>query len=139
MVKIEQLDKLDADYSEYVRTQFEMYASQKNIRGDYTDFAFAAKENNETAGIITGHICYDEAHVSELIVDEKYRGMKIGSSLLAFVERYCKDRGIERITLTTYEFQAPIFYLKIGFSIEFIRRSKLNPRLDKYFLIKSIG
>ena len=139
MLKIERLDKLDADHSEFVRTQFEKYASQKNIRGDYTDFAFAAKENDETAGIITGHICYDEAHVSELIVDEKYRGMKIGSSLLAFVEKYCHGRGIERITLTTYEFQAPAFYLKNGFEIEFIRRGKHDPRLDKYFLIKAIG
>ena len=139
MLKIEQLDKLDADHSEFVRTQFEKYASQKNIRGDYTDFAFAAMENGETAGIITGHICYGEAHVSELIVDEKYRGMKIGSSLLAFAEKYCKDRGIERMTLTTYEFQAPAFYLKNGFEIEFIRRGKHDPRLDKYFLIKAIG
>lgn len=139
MVKIEQLDGMDANYSEFVRAQFEKYASQKNIRGDYTDFAFAARENDEIAGIITGHICYDEAHVSELIVSEKYRGMKIGSSLLAFAEKYCKGRGIERMTLTTYEFQAPAFYLKNGFSVEFVRRSKHDPQLDKYFLVKSIG
>jgi len=32
--------------------------------------------------------------------------------------------------------QAPEFYKKCGFNVEFIRKNKDNPKLDKYYLVK---
>ena len=52
------------------------------------------------------------------------------------VENYYKNKGFENINLTTYGFQAPEFYKKCGFKIEFVRESKENPKLNKYFLVK---
>ena len=41
------------------------------------------------------------------------------------------------ITLTTFGFQAPEFYRKQGYTVEFIRKSK-DPKLDKIFLRKDL-
>ena len=48
-------------------------------------------------------------------------------------------KGFENINLTTYGFQAPEFYKKCGFEVEFIRKNKENPKLDKYYLVKYFG
>lgn len=69
---------------------------------------------------------------------EQYRNKKIGSKLIEKVEKYYKNKGFENINLTTYDFQAPKFYQKCGFQIEFVRENKQNPKLTKYFLIKHI-
>ena len=47
-----------------------------------------------------------------------------------------EGKGFETIELTTYAFQAPGFYQKCGFDVEYIRRSKSDSRLDKYFMVK---
>jgi len=52
------------------------------------------------------------------------------------VEEHFKNKGFENMNLTTYEFQAPEFYKKCGFKVEFIRECKENPKLSKYFLVK---
>ena len=44
--------------------------------------------------------------------------------------------GFENINLTTYGFQAPEFYQKCGYRVEFIRRNKENPKLDKYYFVR---
>ena len=53
------------------------------------------------------------------------------------VENAYKDKGYEKITLTTFGFQAPEFYKKLGYEVEFVREDK-NPKLSKYFFAKSI-
>ena len=40
------------------------------------------------------------------------------------VENHFKDKNFENINLTTYEFQAPEFYKKCGYKVEFIRENK---------------
>ena len=75
-------------------------------------------------------------HISDLIVLEQYRNKHIGSKLMETVESYYKNKEFENINLTTYEFQATEFYKKCGFEIEFIRKNKENPKLNKYYLVK---
>ena len=69
---------------------------------------------------------------------EEYRNKHIGSKLVEEVEKYFENKGFENINLTTYEFQAPEFYKKCGFEVEFIRENKQNKKLNKYFLVKYI-
>ena len=42
------------------------------------------------------------------------------------------------ITLTTFGFQAPEFYKKLGYKLEFVRKDK-DPKLSKYFYLKKIN
>ena len=71
-----------------------------------------------------------------MIVVEEYRKQHIGRKLIETVENYFKNKGFENINLTTYGFQAPEFYKKCGFELEFIRESKEDSKLNKYFFIK---
>lgn len=58
--------------------------------------------------------------------------------LVEAVESHFKDKAFENINLSTYAFQAPEFYQKLGYKVEFIRENKTNPKLSKYFLVKYI-
>ena len=122
--------------SRIIDTEFNKYAIKNEVECNYTPFNFVAKEDNKIIGIITGHSYYKEVHISDLIVIEEYRNKHIGSKLVKKVEEYFKDKGFENINLTTYNFQAPEFYKKCGFEIEFVRENKENSKLNKYFLVK---
>lgn len=136
MLNIEYKDNLEEKFYNIINTEFNKYATKNDVTCNYMPFAFVAKEDNKVVGIITGHSYYSEIHISELIVLEPYRNKHIGSKLVETVENYYKDKGFEHINLTTYNFQAPEFYKKCGFEVEFIRENKTNPKLSKYFLVK---
>jgi len=136
LLNIEYKENLDEKFYEMINTEFNKYANKNGVICDYKPFAFVAKEDDEVIGIITGNSYYKEVHISELIILEKYRNKHIGIQLIKNVEDYFKDKGFENINLTTYEFQAPEFYKKCGFEVEFVRKNKGEPKLSKYFLVK---
>lgn len=136
MVNIEYKTNLDEEFYKIIDEEFNKYALKNNIECNYTPFNFIANENDKVVGILAGHTYYQEVYVENLIVLEQYRNKRIGKSLIEEVESYYKDKGFENINLTTYAFQAPEFYKKCGFKVEFVRENKENPKLNKYFLVK---
>ena len=58
--------------------------------------------------------------------------------LLKKVEEHYKNENIDNFNLTTYEFQAPKFYEKMGYTLEFVRKNSRNPKLNKYYYSKKI-
>ena len=136
MLNIEYQANLDEKYYKIIDTEFNKYANKNEIVCNYMPFAFVAMEDNKFIGIITGNTYYKEIHISDLIVLEEYRNKKVGTKLVKAVEDFYNDKGFENINLTTYDFQAPEFYKKCGFKVEFIRENKENSKLNKYFLVK---
>jgi hypothetical protein rflaF_20641 len=136
MLNIEYKDNLEEEFYSMIDNEFNKFAIKNGVTCNYMPFAFVAKEDNKIVGIITGNSYYKEVHISDLIILEEYRNKQIGSKLVENVENYYKDKGFENINLTTYGFQAPEFYKKCGFKVEFIRENKKNPKLNKYFLVK---
>ena len=136
MLKIEYKEKLDNEFYDIIDTEFNKYATKNDITCNYKSFNFIAKEDEKVIGIITGHSYYKEVHITDLIVFEEYRNKHIGTKLVKEVENYYKDKEFENINLTTYDFQAPEFYKKCGFNVEFIRENRENPKLNKYFFVK---
>ena len=136
MVEIEYQENLDEKFFEIIDSEFNKYAIKNGVECNYKSFSFIAKINNEIIGIITGNSYYQEVHIDNLIVLEQYRKQHIGSKLMEKVENHFKNKGFKNINLTTYEFQAPEFYKKCGFEVEFVRENKENSKLNKYFLIK---
>lgn len=136
MVNIEYKENLNEEIYKIIDMEFNKFATKNGGLCNYKSFAFVAKEDNEVVGIITGHSYYKEVYISDFIILEQYRNKHIGSNLIKEVENYYKNKGFENINLTTYSFQAPEFYKKCGFKVEFIRENKENPKLTKYFLVK---
>ena len=136
MINIEYKENLDEEFYKIIDTEFNKYAQKNGVECNYQPFNFIAKEDDKVIGIITGHSYYKEVHIGDLIIFEEYRNKHIGTQLVNTVENFYKNKGFENINLTTYAFQAPEFYKKCGFEVEFIRENKENPKLTKYFLVK---
>ena len=136
MLNIEYKDNLEEEFYSMIDNEFNKFATKNGVACNYRSFAFVAKEDNKIVGIITGNSYYKEVHISDLIILEEYRNKQIGTQLIETVENHYKDKGFENINLTTYGFQAPEFYKKCGFKVEFVRENKKNPKLNKYFLVK---
>ena len=138
MIEVEYKENLDEGIYEIIDEEFNKFATKNGIICNYKSFAFVAKEESKIIGIITGNSYYKEVHISDLIIPESYRNKHVGTKLMEAVENYFKDKNFENINLTTYEFQAPEFYKKCGYKVEFIRENKKEPKLTKYFLIKHL-
>lgn len=67
---------------------------------------------------------------------ENYRKQGIGRILLQKLEEHFEGENYSNINLVTNEFQAPDFYKKCGYTLEFVRKNKKFPLLSKYFFIK---
>ena len=123
---------------DFLNEGFTRYGEQNGVALNYDDFCFVAEDDNEKiAGVITGRAYYNEIHIGDLIVSEGYRGSGLGSRLVTTVEDAYRGKGYEVITLTTFGFQAPEFYKKLGYTVEFVRKDK-DPRLSKYFFRKGL-
>ena len=137
-MQVLKVDFGEENLGELIDQEFNKYARKYNIRVDYNDFCFVAKDDDKVIGILVGHSYYNEVHITDLIVIEEYRSKGVGTELIRRVEQEFTGRNFENINLTTFAFQAPEFYVKMGFEIEYVRKSN-DENLTKYFLIKHIN
>ena len=136
---IRRIEEADEEIGDFIHEGFSRYGEQSGVTLRYDAFCFAAEDRNgKIMGAVTGRAYYNEVHIGDLIVEEKYRGRGVGSRLVSTVEETYKGKGYDVITLTTFGFQAPGFYKKLGFKTEFVRENR-DPKLSKYFLRKDLG
>ena len=121
---------------DFLNEVFHRHAIKNDIVENISRQSIVAYEGSKIVGAITFILFYGEAYIDEFAVMEEYRHQGIGSKLIIEVERYCKHRGVSHISLSTYEFQAPKFYKKMGYTVEFIRKNKIRKELDRYYFIK---
>ena len=134
---IKRFDEVDDRLGEFINKEFSAYGEQNGVVLNYDEFCFAAEEDGNILGVITGRAYYNEVHIGDLIVASSLRKGGIGSKLVRAVEDNYRGKGYDKITLTTFGFQAPEFYKKLGYEIEFVREDK-DPKLSKYFLAKQL-
>lgn len=134
---IRRINEVDDVIGKFINEEFSRYGIQNKVDLNYEEFCFVAEDDREIIGVITGIAYYNEIHIGDLIVISRCREAGIGSSLVRAVEEAYKDRCYDQITLTTFGFQAPEFYKKLGYELEFVREDK-NPKLSKYFFMKKL-
>jgi len=104
---------------------------------NYKSFSLLVKNTNgHIVGALTAYTAYSEIYVEDIWVDPSYRKLGAGRKLLRYLEELFEGQGYNNINLVTSQFQAPDFYKKCGFQLEFIRKNKSNPELTKFFFIK---
>ena len=135
---ISRADAEDPEIGDFIGEAFARYGRQNGVALNYDEFCFAARNGDgKIAGALTGRAYYNEVHITDLIVDEKCRGSGLGSRLVRAVEDAYRGKGYGVVTLTTFGFQAPEFYRKLGYQTEFVRENQ-DPKLRKFFLKKDL-
>lgn len=73
-------------------------------------------DNNAILGGLYGHTFYRWLFIELLAVPEQGRGQGIGSKLMNRVEEFAREKDCVGIWLDTFDFQAPGFYKKLGYT-----------------------
>ena len=75
--------------------------------------------------------------INAIWVAEEYRSAGMGSALLNCIEKEAKRKGCVHSYLNTIEFQAPRFYIKLGYNV-FATLENFHQGFSKYFLRKDL-
>lgn len=92
---------------------------------------------NEIIGGIYGRSIWGTIEAKTFVVKEEYRNQGIGKQLIQTLENEAKIRNCKYIILDTFSFQAPDFYLKMGFEQTGIEKDFLEG-FDKIYFRKKI-
>lgn len=82
---------------------------------DGLDLGFVAEEAGEIVGAAAGYTWGGICEVKTLWVHPDRRKAGLGSALMAQAIDEARARGCRLMFLTTYDFQAPDFYERLGF------------------------
>ena len=78
---------------------------------------FLHDDQERLMGGICGRFWGECLEIDTLWVEASWRGQGIGKRLLQTLETEAISRGCCQITLTTFSFQAPAFYQKLGYHV----------------------
>ena len=135
---IRQVPEVDDTIGDFIHREFTHYGEQNEIILNYDEFCFVAEDDSGViAGVITGWAYYNEVHIGDLIVAAGCRKSGLGRRLVRTVEDHYRGKEYDVVTLTTFGFQAPGFYQKLGYTVEFVRTHS-DPKLSKYFMKKAL-
>lgn len=136
-IKISYVEQISADVLIKMENGLKEYELSHGVHVDYTPFAFELyNEQGDVIGVLDAFSSYSCIHIRDLWIDKAYRGQGYGRELINKLEDYCKDKGFSNINTVSCEFQAPGFYKKCEFEIEFIRQNINNPELTMTFFVK---
>lgn len=130
------LDHLDESLEKKMTDGYMAYERRHGIDVNYKPFSLVLSVDNTPCGVINAYTAFAEIYVDDIWVDDNYRGKGYGKQLLQALENRYKGLGFNNINLCTSAFQAPEFYKKCGYHLEFTRINKKNPKLSKSFFVK---
>lgn len=137
MKNIQVLENLPESIEKLQQTDVEAYETSHGIDVNYKQFSLVSyAENGDVIGVLNAFTAYAEIYIDDMWVNSQYRGKGYGRELIQTLEVMYEGKGFNNINLCTSHFQAPDFYKKCGFTLEFVRENKVNPKLTKYFFSK---
>jgi N-acetylglutamate synthase-like GNAT family acetyltransferase len=123
---------------EFLEDRIYEHNSAQTGQDDGQLFSFILRDEQQeiTAGL-TGWTWAKVCEIRILWVHAALRGQGHGSKLLAAAEKEARSRGCKTIFLTSYSFQAPGFYQKHGYQLEWQLRD-FPPGHQSCFLVKRL-
>lgn len=100
--------------------------------------SIAAMIDETIVGGLIAKQTYESMYINLLAVDENYREQRIGSQLMAEIEKIAHERGMIQLTLTTKSYQALGFYQKLGYEIFGTLEDMPMRGVTKYYLHKRL-
>jgi N-acetylglutamate synthase-like GNAT family acetyltransferase len=82
-----------------------------------THFSVFAKDKEKIIGgaLIWEHT--DALYIDVLWADEQYRGKGVGTEIMLLIEEQANKKGIKKLFVETFSFQAQDFYQKQGYTV----------------------
>jgi N-acetylglutamate synthase-like GNAT family acetyltransferase len=124
---------------EFLEDRIYEYNSQQTGQDDGQLFAFWIRdEEGKVLGGLTGWTWAQACEIRTLWVHPDWRGQGYGRELLQAAETEAVEHGCKVILIASYSFQAPGFYLKMGYILEWCVED-FPPGHRNCYLVKRIG
>lgn len=134
---IEFADKISQAEEERMSKDLAAYERSHGVDVNYKKISLILKDEQDYVfGVLNAFTAFSEIYVDDIWIETSYRGKGFGKKLLQALEEHFKGNGFNNINLVTNAFQAPGFYEKCGYHVEFVRENKKNPTLTKTFFVK---
>jgi ribosomal protein S18 acetylase RimI-like enzyme len=116
MFELEPRHDLSPDEIEALEDRIYDHNSRATGRDDARSLGFVVRDAAGTiVGAAAGHTWSGTSELKQLWIDEAYRGRGYGRALLNAFVAEASARGVRRIWMASYDFQAPGMYEKAGF------------------------
>jgi GNAT superfamily N-acetyltransferase len=106
-------------------------------KSDFRTLALTVGEKGKIVGGLTAETYWGWMYVHLLWVSEPHRGQGLGRKLMEKAEAEARKRGVRGVLLESFTFQAPEFYMKLGYR-EFGRLEGFPPGHDRVYLTKAL-
>lgn len=134
---ITEVPSLSKDELKFIENGHIKDEEKQGIICSYVPFKFTVTtQEGKLIGALQGYTAFAEVYIDDIWVSSDHRKKGLGKQLLKATEDKFQGKGYNNINLVTSSFQAPDFYKKCGYEVEFIRENKHNPLLTKVFFIK---
>ena len=135
--KINFVSELSEDTEKIMRKDLIEYETKHGIDVNFKRFALVlTSDSGKVCGVLNGFTAFSEIYIDDMWVHKLQRGKGYGRKLISALEEHFEGKGFNNMNLVTSAFQAPEFYKKCGFTVEFVRENKVNPKLTKTFFVK---
>lgn len=96
------------------------------------------EHTKDVIGGLHGEFFYSWLYIELLAIPEQARGHGIGSRLIRMAEDLAREKRCVGIWLDTFDFQAPEFYKKLGYS-QFGQLDDFPPGHKRFYFQKRLG
>ncbi len=100
--------------------------------------AFELTQNGKFVGAIAANSFWGGLHIKYFFIEEEYRGKGFGRILMEKILEFGREEGCKLAFVETMSFQAPEFYPKFGFKIDFVRKG-YDAGASFYYFSKDLG
>jgi GNAT superfamily N-acetyltransferase len=106
-------------------------------KNDYRALAVTIRDRGKIVGGLVAESNWGWMYISSLWVVDRHRGKGFGSALMQTAETEARKRGVRNVFLDSFTFQAPQFYVKLGYR-EYGRLKDFPVGHDRISMMKAL-